>query len=161
MRVAGYVREAADPSEGEPAFVQHERIRRWAAESGHHLVAVCQDTRQAGYGLGRDGYLGLLGVIAAGEVDAVVVPDPETFSADVVSQEIMRWDLSARGVAVLTISGDEENDASTRQLVRHVLARLEDYGTEVSQKPAASLGGGGMTDVIVQLVAEPSPSKAG
>ena len=69
LRVVGYVRETAGPQEGQTAFTQSERIRRWASDHGHQLVAVCQDVRQAGHALGREGFRALLGIISAGEVD--------------------------------------------------------------------------------------------
>jgi hypothetical protein len=63
MRIAGYVRESPDPSDPRSAFAQQEEIRRHAAAHGLTLVAICQDLRGAAGS--RDGYLALLGVVAA------------------------------------------------------------------------------------------------
>jgi DNA invertase Pin-like site-specific DNA recombinase len=98
----GYVRESADPSAGHSAFEQQELIRRHALEHGHSIVAVCLDARAAGEALGRDGYLGLLGVIASGATDAVIVPGLSVLSSDQIVQEIMLWDLRGRGVRVIS-----------------------------------------------------------
>ncbi|MDH3193528.1 MAG: recombinase family protein, partial [Acidimicrobiia bacterium] len=102
MRVVGYVRDTPDPSEAEPAFAQAERVRRWIKDSGHQLVAICQDVRTAGRTLGRDGYRAMMGVIGTGEADAVLVPSLDALSPDKVTQEIMLWDLRARNIAVLS-----------------------------------------------------------
>ncbi|HSR15906.1 MAG TPA: recombinase family protein, partial [Gemmatimonadales bacterium] len=82
MRVVGYIRESQDPDETRPAFAQHEELRRWCADRGHSLIAVCQDTRQPGRALGRDGYVSMLGVIGSGRADMVVIPGLDTLSAD-------------------------------------------------------------------------------
>ena len=94
MRVVAYVREAADPAEDRPAFAQQEQIRRFAATHGLQVVAVCQDLRSPGRPLGRDGYLGLLGILAAGSAEAVLLPGLATLSSDVVVQEIMELFLN-------------------------------------------------------------------
>jgi len=133
LRVVGYVRDTPDPSEAEPAFAQAERVRRWIGESGHQLVAVCQDLRTAGRPLGRDGYRAMIGILDSGEAEAVLVPTLEALSADKVSQEIMLWDLRGRGVAVLSalpedleVLADPPAD-SLRILVRDVLAKVGNH----------------------------------
>ena len=133
MRVVGYVRDTPDPSEAEPAFAQAERIRRWVKDSGHQLVAICQDVRTAGRTLGRDGYRAMIGVIGTGEAEAVLVPSLDALSPDKVSQEIMLWDLRARNIAVLSTTkadldllADPPPD-SLRILIRDVLAKVVDH----------------------------------
>lgn len=130
MRVVGYVRDSPDPSEAEPAFAQAERVRRWINDSGHQLVAICQDVRTAGRPLGRDGFRALIGIIGTGEAEAVLLPSLDALSPDKVSQEIMLWDLRARGVAVLSadaedldLLADPPHD-SLRILIRDVLAKV-------------------------------------
>lgn len=159
MRVAGYVRESADPESGRSAYAQHEEIRRHAAEHGDHLVAVCQDSRVPGEPLARDGYLGLLGVIASQAVDAVLIPGLCTLSSDQIVQEIMLWDLRSRGVRV--VSTDESDlalldaDAEpgpTRMLIRDVLERVGEHARGIgSHRPAppSTLPDG---DVLVQII---------
>lgn len=146
MRVVGYVRDTPDPSEAEPAFAQAERVRRWVADSGHQLVAVCQDVRTPGRPLGRDGYRAMIGIVGTGEADAVLLPSLDALSADKVTQEIMLWDLRSRGIAVLsTADADlaqlaDPPDDSLRGLVRDVLAKVADHVTMVGSSllPAAA-----------------------
>ncbi len=139
MRIAGYVRESADPSADRPAFAQQEELRRYAVEHGHDLVAICRDAREPGHALGRTGYRSLLGVIGAGGVDAVVVPGLDTLASDQIVQEIILWDLRSRRVRVL--STRPEDDASlgsgttepARLFIRDVLARVAEYGQLVTE----------------------------
>lgn len=140
MRIVGYVRESADPAAGRPAFEQQEMIRRFAADRGHTVVAVCQDLRDSPDPASRDGYLGLLGILATGAVDAVVVPGLATFSADQIVQEIVLWDLRGRGVQVvsteeadLPLLDADEGPGPSRMLIRDVLQRVGEH--------ARSLGG--------------------
>ena len=129
MQVVGYVREAPGPQEGDSAFAQSERIRRWATDQGHQIVAVCQDVRTPGYKANRDGLRALIGIVGAGRVTAVVVASLAAFSADKVVQEVMLDDLRRRGVTV--ISTEEADTASLedppadreRLFIRDVLAR--------------------------------------
>lgn len=180
MRVVGYVRDTPDPSEAEPAFAQAERVRRWIKDSGHQLVAICQDVRTAGRTLGRDGYRAMIGVVATGEADAVLVPSLEALSPDKVTQEIMLWDLRARNIAVLSATetdldllSDPPPD-SLRILIRDVLAKVVDHVDMVGAgalplrqpeapglPPAAEAAGADEADyddsgVVVELI-PPSP----
>ena len=171
MRVVGYVRDTPDPSEAEPAFAQAERVRRWINDRGHQLVAVCQDVRTAGRSLGRDGYRAMLGIVASGEAEAVLVPSVDALSPDKVSQEIMLWDLRARGVAVLsTAEGDmallaDPPEDSLRILIRDVLAKVAGHVEMIGSGviPLAPAGKPGLPieriiataddgDVVVELI---------
>ena len=131
MRVVGYVRELYGPADADPAFVQGEAIRGWVRSTGHHLVSVCQDVRQEGHGLGRDGYQALLGIVAGRGAEGVVVPRLSALSPDLMTQEIVIWDLRRRGVTVMSIDEADQQLLMTptkeRLLMRDVLARLEDY----------------------------------
>lgn len=141
MRVVGYVRDSPDPSEAEPAFAQAERVRRWINDSGHQLVAICQDVRTAGRPLGRDGFRALLGIVGTGEAEAVLLPSLESLSPDKVSQEIMLWDLRSRGVAVLSATEadlgllSDPSEDSLRILVRDVLAKVGSHVEMVGATP--------------------------
>ncbi len=163
MRVVGYVRESADPSAGMPAFSQQEVLRRHAERYGHRLVAICQDVREPGRPVGRDGYLSVLGVVASGGVDAVVVADITTFSSDTIVQEIALWDLRSRGVRVISAA---ENDSTvldpgtppdpSRLLIRDVLERVDEHtgGAEpATPQDFDALPDG---DVYVQILAADS-----
>lgn len=156
VRVVGYVRETADPGAGATAFAQQEELRRHAAEHGHHLVAVCQDTRVPGSAPTRHGYRSVLGVIAAGGVDAVLVPRLSTFSSDAIVQEIMLWDLRRRGVRVvstdpvdLSLLDDEERPDAERIVIRDVLERVGEHAREVAGVERLDASG---TDVLIEIV---------
>ena len=131
MRVVGYIREAS--TEGEPAFAQSEKIRRWINENGHRLVALCQDVRTPGHPVGRDGLQSIVGIISAGQVDAVVVPSLSTFAADKISQEIIISALRSNGVTLLSATADDLDQLAdpptdqVRLIVRDVLAKHERF----------------------------------
>jgi len=160
MRVVAYLREAVDPGEDRPAFAQQEEIRRHAAVHGLNVVAICQDVPRPGLTLGREGYRSLLGVIRSGNAEAVLLPGVETLSADLVIQEIMLWDLRARGARVLStdaadaeVLGPVPADAP-RRFVRDVLARIAEYREALATPPPSDSAEPGPTDerVVVQLV---------
>ncbi len=131
MRVVGYIRESS--SEGEPAFAQSEKIRRWVKGNGHRLVALCQDVRTPGHSVGREGLQSIVGIISAGQVDAIVVPSLSTFSSDKVTQEVIMSALRINDVRLL--STEEEDIAmladppadNLRMIVRDVLAKQIRY----------------------------------
>ncbi len=160
MRVVGYIRETGSPADGESAFAQHEELRRHASVEGHQLVAVCSDARDAGPD--REGYRSLLGVIAAGSVDGVLVPGLDTLSSDAIVQEIMLWDLRSRGVTVASTRADDAEilatkaTAPSRIFIREVLTRVAEHGALVtSARPTPPPGGGAGTDaddVVVHLI---------
>jgi hypothetical protein len=156
VRVVGYVRESGDPADDRPVFAQQEEIRRWAAEAGHRLVAVCQDARVDGSPSARDGYLSLLGVVGSGGIDAVVVPGIETLSSDQVVQEVLLWDLRTRGVRVLSTRRedlpliDPGEPGPTRMFIRDVLERVEEHARAIAGPDLTAPAG--PTDVIVRLI---------
>ncbi|MDJ0961872.1 MAG: recombinase family protein [Acidimicrobiia bacterium] len=168
MRVVGYVREALDPQEGDPSFSQSEKIRRWTADNGHQLISVCQDLRTPGRDLGRDGLRAMIGIISAGQVEAVVVSALNVFSPDKIVQEVMIDDLRARGVAVLTAEESEHElleDPSpdqVRLLVRDVLEKARRHRTTVGESLAdpSEIQVDEASDVIVELVAPRNPEIA-
>jgi hypothetical protein len=159
VRIVGYVREASDPSDGRTAFSQQEQIRRYAAEHGHQLVALCQDLRTPGRSPSRDGYLSLLGVIASGGVDAVIIPGISTFSSDAIVQEVMLWDLQARGVRVIStdpadlgLLDRESAPEPSRMVIRDVLERVGEHATSIGAHridPPGILPDG---DVLVHII---------
>ncbi len=127
VRIVGYIREAS--AEGEPAFAQSEKIRRWINENGHRLVALCQDVRTPGHSVGREGLQSIVGIISAGQVDAVVVPSLGTFSADKVTQEVIMSALRLNEVTLLSTDPDDIDMLTDppadnlRMIVRDVLAK--------------------------------------
>lgn len=127
MRVVGYIREAS--ADSEPAFAQSEQIRRWIGDNGHRLVALCQDVRTPGHAVGREGLQSIVGIVSAGQVDAVVVPSLGTLSPDKVSQEVIMWDLRSHGITVLSADPNDIPHLSdppadnVRLITRDVLAK--------------------------------------
>lgn len=163
MRVIGYVREGPGPQGGEPAFAQAERIRRWAGDAGHRLVAVCQDIRSPGLELGREGYRALIGIVTAGQVDGVVVSSIETLSADTIVQEVMIWDLRNRGMTVMSTRTEDHDVLAqpvshrARLLIQDVLARVVDYQEMVSTiEPAPRAIEVPDEEIIIELVEQDS-----
>jgi len=131
VRVVGYIRETPDPNEGEPAFAQGERLRRWVADRGHQLVAVCQDLRVPGHALGRDGFKAMIGIIERDEADAVLVSELAILSSDKVAQEVAVYEIRRRGSRVIT-SDDAELELldpmpedRIRMVIRDVLEKAE------------------------------------
>jgi DNA invertase Pin-like site-specific DNA recombinase len=158
VRVVGYVRESADQA-GPTAFAQQEELRRYASEHGHLLISVCQDLRTPGSAPRRDGYLSVLGVIAAGGVDAVLVPSLTTFSSDAIVQEIMLWDLRSRGIRIvsadpvdLTLLDDEEPPGPHRMVIRDVLQRVGEHSRDVTSKHPNRRLVEPAEDVLVQII---------
>jgi len=160
LRVASYVRESADRTVDRTAFAQQEELRRHAAAHGLQIVAVCQDSRHDGRTLGRDGYRSLLGVIHAGNVDAVLLPGLDTLASDLVVQEIMLWDLRSRGVRILStdpedvaVLGSKQADPA-RMLIRDVLARLGEHTEMIASAPAPRISKPAEddTDIVIMLV---------
>jgi len=127
VRIVGYIREAS--AEGEPAFAQSEKIRRWIHENGHRLVALCQDVRSPGHPIGREGLQSITGIVSAGQVDAIVVPSLGTFAADKITQEVIMATLRDSGVTLLSTEVDDIDQLAdppadqVRMLVRDVLAK--------------------------------------
>lgn len=159
MRVVGYIRESADPSAGMSAFEQQEVIRRHAAGQGDSLVAICQDARTPGEALGRDGYLGLLGVVASGAVDGVGVASLGALSSDQIVQEIMLWDLRSRGVRVVSADAADvalldaaAEPGPARMMIRDVLQRVGEHARRLGAhriEPPTILPDG---DVMIHII---------
>ncbi len=161
MRVVGYVRESQGLAESETAFAQGERIRRWVAEHGHHLVAVCRDTREPAGPSSREGYRALLHIVRSGDAEAVVVAELAVLSSDKVLQEIMIHDIRSWGVAVISTDVRELEDLAeppadaTRMVVRDVLARAGAYLDEFARTtPPAVVTELPQPDVVVELVTD-------
>ena len=163
VRVVGYVREAPGLEEGDTAFAQSERVRRWTADAGHHLIATCQDGRDPTQPLGRDGYHALLDIARSGSADALVVSDLEVLSPDKISQEIMLDHLRSLGLTVISTNPADHDELAdipgdhTRLIVRDVIAKVGSFQREFADPhrsadaPAPPVDPVG-TDVIVQLM---------
>lgn len=166
MRVVGYIREAT--AGAEPAFSQQERIRRWANENGHRLIALCQDVRTPGHTVGREGLQSIIGIISAGQVDGVVVPRLSSFAEDKITQEVVMSALRANGITLLSTDRDDveqladQPEDGLRSLIRHVLdkqARFESIlklpthdEDQVATDPSAP-------DVVIELIPSEATAK--
>lgn len=168
VRVVGYVREASSLTEGETAFAQSERVRRWSADAGHHLIATCQDGRDPTDPLSRDGYRAVLDIARSGNADALVVSDLSVLSPDKVTQEIMLDHLRGLGLTIVSTNESDHNellevpDDHTRLVVRDVITKIGEFQKEfgeapqppeVEDTPAVEPVG---ADVIVQLMPQGS-----
>lgn len=167
VRVVGYVREASNLTEGETAFAQSERVRRWTADSGHHLVATCQDGRDPTQPLGRDGFRAVLDIARSGNADALVVSDLSVLSSDKVVQEIMLDYLRGLGLTIVSTNEPDHSellevpDDHTRLVVRDVIAKVDEFRREFPESLAEPLDptdADADADVIVQLM-PPSPQR--
>ena len=158
LRLVGYVRESTAASDMDSAYAQSDRIRRAATDGGHALLAVCQDVPRPGVEQTRDGYLALLGVVDAGQVDGVVVSSLSALSADMMMQEIMLWDIRGRGVAVLSADPGEVGALAhpptdrSRTMMREILARLDDYRTSLGRTAPPVAVEAPPSDVTIELV---------
>ncbi len=157
VRVVGYVREAPSLTEGETAFAQSERIRRWTADSGHHLVATCQDGRDPTHPLGRDGFQALLDIARSGNADALVVSELSVLSSDKVVQEIMLDHLRGLGLTIVSTNESDHGellevpDDHTRLVVRDVIAKVDEFRREFPETVGEYLDPTD-ADVIVQIM---------
>ncbi len=176
MKIAGYVRQAPGHTDPDTVFAQSERIRRWARDHGHELVAVCQDGAGTISTFDRPGLRALLDIVRAGRVDAVVVGSLAALSPDVVTQEIIIVDLREAGATVIPTEEEDLDalrdgaDDLTRMIVRDVVARVHEYhvaygsshdaeptvtpSTEPAE-PATDAEGADATDVVIELRATP------
>ena len=142
MNVVGYIRELSTAESGE-MFAQSERVRRWVARNGYHLVALCQDA--SGTSRDRVGFKALLGLAGRGQADLVVIPGLETLSSDKVVQEIMLDRLRSHRLAVVSTEESEHELIATpstdpaRMLIRDVLFRVDQYSDllEPTEAPPA------------------------
>ncbi|MDJ0954295.1 MAG: recombinase family protein [Acidimicrobiia bacterium] len=168
MRVVGYIREAS--AEGEPAFAQSEKIRRWINENGHRLIALCQDVRTPGHPVGREGLQSIIGIVSAGQVDAVVVPSLSTFATDKVTQEVIISALRSSGITLLSTDIDDVAQLSdpptdqVRLIVRDVLAKQSRFEeilrVPVPEEPEPEvIRIDEAPDVVIELI-PPEPSDA-
>ncbi len=161
MRVVGYIRESTHPDDGDPAFVQGEKIRSWSRKTGHHLLAWFQDVRQQGHRLSRDGFSALLQQVERSDIEAVVVSELASLSSDIIVQEIILWDLRLRGVSVVSADSGEmrqfDEPSTTRLVIRDVLSRVEDYRSFLESTNGVTRALPARTEELDEVVVELLP----
>jgi DNA invertase Pin-like site-specific DNA recombinase len=88
---------------------QRESIRSFAARSGHEVVDWFADPGVSGADPieSRPGFLALLDRIEGNGIRTILVEDASRFARDLVTQELGIISLVARGVRVITASGDD------------------------------------------------------
>lgn len=132
MNIVGYVREAPGRGQSETAFAQSEQIRRWALDTGNHIVATCQDHGSGAPDV-RPGYRAMIDLVRSGSADAVVVASLDALSPDKIVQEIMLVDIRLGGASVIATNDDDlailadASDDHTRLVVRDVVAQVAAY----------------------------------
>lgn len=171
MNIVGYVREAPGRGQSDTAFAQGERVRRWALDTGNHLVATCQDHGPEAV-TDRPGYRAMIDLVRSGSADAVVVASLDALSPDKIVQEIMLVDIRTGGATVIsTDEADHELLANadgdhTRLVARDVVAKVADYraayGLSGADPSRTDVGFGDSADddngddgrnVVVELIA--------
>ena len=172
MNVVGYIREPLNAEGGDTMFAQSERVRRWVARNGYHLVALCQDTAATRRTL--DGFRALMGILARGQADLVVLPGLESLSPDKVVQELLLMRLRKGGMAVASTEEADHEDLSepamdpARMLIRDILVRSEQYREmleivttppTLTLAPTESSPAAAETDVLIEI-SEASPTTA-
>ncbi|MCL1595511.1 MAG: recombinase family protein [Actinomycetia bacterium] len=176
MRIAGYVRQTPGRSDPDSAFAQSERIRRWVLDTGHELIAVCQDHHTSVSPTERPGFRALLDIVRNDGADAVLVASLDALSPDMMMQEIMLVDIRAAGCSVIATGDDDiaaltnATDDHARMVVRDTVAKLHDYSdayglsgiNEPTVQPASLDNhiseATDTTDVVIELIA---PSNKG
>ena len=133
MRIAAYVRERPPADDAEPAFAQGERIRRWVADHGHLLVAVCHDQPDPGAAadmVPRSGFEALLALVDRRLVDAVVAASLAALGDDLGTQEIRVWELRRRNIDLRFVDTADDTEVAApeeadRRSARALLDQLE------------------------------------
>jgi len=133
MNIAGYVRQTPGHTDPDSAFAQSERIRRWARDAGHDIIAICQDHHASTSPTDRPGLSALLEIVRGGQVDAVVVGNLNALSPDIMMQEIMLVDIRAAGCNIIATEPEDldllmnTEDDHARMVVRDTMAKLHEY----------------------------------
>lgn len=168
VRIAGYVRETPGRAQGDTAFAQSERIRRWTLDTGNDLIAMCQDHHGSASAHDRPGYRALVEIVRGGGADAVVLATLDALSLDKMAQEIMITDIRMGGATVISTDPDDLEvlrdgaEDHARLVVRDVVHRLAEYreafglsGDDTGTvRPAPDvLEEPDYTDVVVELIA--------
>lgn len=143
------------PETGDTAFMQSERIRRWVARNGYQLISICQDARSPESD--RDGFGALLGIVAAGQADIVLVPTLDAFSADKVAQEIVLFELRSRSIAIASTEVEdldalaEPTTDPARLFIRDTLTKSLEFTRSYAETLPTSVESN-EPDVLIEFV---------
>ena len=108
----------------------------------------------------------MLGVVDAGQVDGVLVASLDSFSPDLITQEIAMWDLRRRGATVVTADADEIDALASpstdpsRDLVREMLSRLDSYRSKLGKMAPPFAVEALAPEITIELV-DPKLSSSG
>jgi hypothetical protein len=142
------------------AFMQVESVRRWVAEGGYHLVAMCQDGYVPGADGARPGFRALHSIVAAGQAELVVVPSLAALSADKITQEILLLELRKSGAAIASTDDSDlpalavHSKDPSRVVIRDVLHRSSVYRHRFEQgsHSGSEADPDGQADVVVEFL---------
>jgi len=169
LNIAGYVRQTPGRTDPDTAFAQSERIRRWASDAGHDVIAICQDHHISTSPTDRPGFRALLEIVRSERAEAVVVGNLSALSPDIMMQEIMLVDIRAAGCNVIATEPEDlellmntEQDHA-RMIVRDTVAKVHQYSkaygltgiNEPTVHPAVvsdDIEPSDTTDVVIELI---------
>jgi len=174
MNIAGYVRQTHGHTDPDSAFAQSERIRRWARDAGHDIIAICQDHHASTSPTDRPGFRALLEIVRTDGTDAVVVGNLNALSPDIMMQEIMLIDIRAAGCNIIATEPEDidllmnTEDDHARMVVRDTVAKVHEYSEaygltgvdEPTVRPAEvfadDIDSPETTDVVIELITKNS-----
>jgi DNA invertase Pin-like site-specific DNA recombinase len=141
MKVVGYVRVSttAQAEEGFGLDVQRQSVRKWAKDHGHKLVGIQADEGISGAKeLDDRPALGTaLAMVAAGEIEGLVVPKLDRLARDLIIQETLLGEIRRNGGRVFSCMAGEDGyladdpDDPSRKLIRQVLGAVSEYERSV------------------------------
>jgi len=110
---------------------QREAIERFASASGYAVVGEFYDAAVSGSDPieSRPGFASMLERIEGNGVRVVIVEDASRFARSVIAQELGVLAMQARGVRVLTASGEDltATDDPTKILMRQIAGAFAQY----------------------------------
>lgn len=110
---------------------QREAIQRYAKTAGYLIVDEFYDAAVSGADPieTRAGFAALLDRIEGNGVRTVIVEDPSRFARELMAQELGITLLIARGVRLLTSSGDDltASEDPTRKMMRQIAGAFAEY----------------------------------
>jgi DNA invertase Pin-like site-specific DNA recombinase len=116
-RVAiGYVRVAAELQSGSCLDAQATQIREIADAEGIELIGVVGDSGKSAHNLNRPGLLTLLGAVAAGAINTVIVPDLSRLARNPQDLRRLLRLFDSRGVTLVSAANAIDSSTAGRTL---------------------------------------------